>query len=132
MKTLILTICITGLFFMNTKAQINFHIYGTIERSNVNKIYILNGSKFVDSTDVKSGSFDMHGTYETPAYCKIIFICNNQVEQHTIILDNGDYKVSIDAKLKINVVSTSMNQNIYLNWVDGAEKKQIIKPLKHC
>ena len=129
MKTLFLTICISAVLFLNTNAQINFHIYGTIERSDVNKIYILNENKLVDSTDVKSGSFDLHGTYKEPAICRFIFICNKQAEMHPFILDNGDYKISIDANLKFIVESTSINQTLYLNWFYGDEKKANNKAL---
>ena len=71
----------------------------------------------------------MHGSYVEPSYCRFIFICKHKAELNTFILDNGDYKVSIDAKLKFNVVSTSMNQNIYMNWIDGPERKANNKAL---
>jgi thiol-disulfide isomerase/thioredoxin len=123
MKTLILTFCISTLLFLNTNAHINFHIQGKIDRSDIDKIYILYENRVIDSTDVKSGSFDMHGSYEEPSYCRFIFICNHKAELNEFILDNGDYKVNIDAKLKFNVESTSKNQTIYNNWVDGPERK---------
>ena len=81
MKTLILTICIIALFFLNVKGQISFHIYGSIDRSDNKNNYILDDRQLVDSTNVKFSSFDIHDTSKTQAIYRFIFICNYKVEQ---------------------------------------------------
>jgi len=129
MKKIVLAIFISALFILNTKAQISYHIYGTIDRTDVSQISILNGNVVLDSAIVKAGTFDMHGTYESQTIARLRCVNNNTLYQKDLILDNGDYNVTIDANLKINIVSTSINHNLCIYWFKGDERKANIKAL---
>lgn len=123
MKPLILTICITVLFFLNTEAQVSYHIYGTIDKTDVNQILIRYNGEFIDSAAVKNGSFDMKGNYKTQEIVRLFFVAKSKVVQHEIILDNGDYNVTIDSNSNFNIVTTSQNHNLLKNWYNSVEKK---------
>jgi len=108
MKKIVLAIFISTLFILNTKAQISYHIYGTIDRTDVDKIYLNDaGVKTIDTILVKSGSFNIKGNYKSPAVVMMAIITKTRKRSHKIILDNGDYNITIDADLNFNVVSTS-------------------------
>lgn len=129
MEKIALAIFISALFILNTKAQISYHIYGTIDRTDVKNIFIQDNHALLDSTIVKEGTFDMHGTYESQSIVRLIFVNNNKLYQKDLILDNGDYNVTIDANLEINIVSTSINHNLFIYWFKGDERKANIKAL---
>ena len=63
MKTFILTIFISIVFLLNTKAQIKYHVYGSIDRKDIEKVYLVDPKNtiFFDSTTVKEGVFNMNG-----------------------------------------------------------------------
>jgi len=115
MKTLILTICITFLFFLNVKAQISYHIYGTIDRNDVDKIYFISGYVYVDSVIVKKGKFDFKGSYSSP--CVTMMRTYPAYGATKVILDNGEYNIKIDSHLKAVIETNSVNHNLWINWV---------------
>ena len=121
MKTLILTFCITALFFMNTKAQINYHVSGTIDRTDIAKVYLYNGKIDFDSTVVSNGTFEFKGTYKSPVVA-MIRIRKPHVSTK-IVLDNSDYKVTIDKNVKISIETASINHNLWRNDYSTAEMK---------
>lgn len=119
MKTFILTICITVLFFLNTKAQINYHVYGTIDRTNVEKIYLQYDKVFKDSALVIDGKYDLKGSYKSPTIAMLVTI--KPFSGSKIILDNSEYIVNLDAKMKANIVTKSINHNLWINSLLGDE-----------
>ncbi|NWJ50596.1 MAG: hypothetical protein HXX14_07005, partial [Bacteroidetes bacterium] len=52
MKRIILTVFIGVVFLLNTTAQVNYHITGTIDRKDVTKLYLYNGKIIFDSITV--------------------------------------------------------------------------------
>jgi len=125
MKTLILTICITVLFFLNTKAQITYHIYGTIDRKDIDKVYLYYNNTSIDSTAVKEGTFDMKGSYKTQIIGFIL--TKTPLRYYKIILDNGEYNVRLDAGLNPTIESTSINHNLWMNSLNSDELKANMK-----
>jgi thiol-disulfide isomerase/thioredoxin len=122
MRKIIFAIFINLVFLLNTKAQINYHIYGTIDRTDVDKVYLyIVGERYIDSAAVKEGQFDMKGSYEnqTTAFIstKIPFSGSK------IILDNGEYNVKLDTHLRPNIVSTSINHNLWMGKLNSDEIK---------
>src|ERR1035437_1532007 len=121
MKTLILAFCITALFFMNTMAQISYHVYGTIDRTDIGKVFLYNGKIDFDSTVVTNGTFDFKGTYKSPVVA-MIEIRKPHV-YYKMILDNSEYKVTIDKNVKVAIETTSVNHNLWLNGYSTVEMK---------
>ncbi len=123
MKTFILTIFISIVFLLNTKAQIKYHVYGSIDRKDIEKVYLVDPKNtiFFDSTTVKEGVFNMNGGYKSHA---IVFIMTKTpISYNKIILDNGEYSVKLDAHLKSNIESTSINHNLWKNDLNSDELK---------
>ncbi len=104
---------------MNTKAQINYHVFGTIDRTDIGKIFLYNGAIDFDSTVVTNGIFDFKGTYKSPVVA-MIRIRKPRVSTK-IILDNSDYKVTIDKNVKITIETASVNHNLW-RYGSGTEE----------
>ena len=107
------------------KAQINYHIYGTIDRNDVDKIFILNGKVYQDSAIVLGGKYDIQGSNKSPFVGMLV--TKKTFSASKIILDNSEYNVNLDANLKANIVTTSINHNLFINWLLGKEMKAYIK-----
>jgi peroxiredoxin len=120
MKTLLITIFISVLFIVNTKAQISYHITGSIDRTDIDKVYLFANNVSIDSSIVKGGKFEMKGTYKMPAIAYIS--TKNPVSGCKIILDNGEYTVLLDVKLfPVNIESTSINNNLWHDFLSSDE-----------
>jgi thiol-disulfide isomerase/thioredoxin len=122
MKTIIIAFFISILFILNTKAQINYHVYGTMDRTDVDKVYLSTNKEYIDSANVKAGKFEMKGKYKTQAIAFILIKTPPSFSK--IILDNGEYTILLDTKLSpINIKSTSINHNLWQEFLNGNERK---------
>ncbi|NWJ53492.1 MAG: AhpC/TSA family protein, partial [Bacteroidetes bacterium] len=127
MKRISLVIFINVVFLLNIKAQIKYHIYGSIDRKDVDKVYLYNSSDkiFIDSATLQTGIFDMKGNYNNPVVTMLITRIPPSYSK--IILDNGEYNIKLDAHLKPNIVSTSVNHNLWMSKIKSNELKDNIK-----
>jgi thiol-disulfide isomerase/thioredoxin len=121
MKKIILTVFVSIVFLLNAQAQIHFHISGSIDRKDIDKVYLYYNNAFIDSTTVKEGTFDMKGSYKTQV---VGFIATKTpISYSKIILDNGEYNVKLDADLKPNIETTSINHNLWMSKMKSNELK---------
>ena len=121
MKTLILTICSSALFILNTKAQISYRVYGTIDRKDVERIYLLYDKVLKDSALVIDGKYDLKGEYKSPTVAMVV--TQKPFSASKIVLDNSEYNVNLDAKMKATIVTTSINHNLWLNSLSNGDEK---------
>lgn len=121
MKSLILSICISALFFLNTTAQISYHVYGTIDRTDVERIYLRYDKVLKDSALVIDGKYDMKGSYKSPTVAMVV--TQKPFSASKIVLDNSEYNVNLDAKMKATIVTTSINHNLWLNSLSNNHEK---------
>src|ERR1035437_3578735 len=120
MNRIILTVFISVVILLNVHAQVNYHITGTIERKGIDKVYlVIVGEGNIDSATVKTGTFEMKGNYKSQS---VAFIVTQTPRSGSkIILDNGEYNVKLDAHLKPNIESTSINHNLWKNNLNSDE-----------
>ncbi|NWJ53491.1 MAG: AhpC/TSA family protein, partial [Bacteroidetes bacterium] len=121
MKRIILTVFIGVVFLLNTTAQVNYHITGTIDRKDVTKLYLYNGKIIFDSITVKEGFFDMKGTYKSPTV--VMVMTKIPVSGNKIILDNGEYNMKFDAHMNVTIETTSINHNLWMGKRNSNELK---------
>jgi thiol-disulfide isomerase/thioredoxin len=120
MKTLILILFSSVFFFLNTQAQINYHISGSIDRRDIDKVFLNVNKTQIDSAIVKEGNFEMKGTYKNQAIAYILI--KKPLIGNKIILDNGEYNIILDENLyPVNIESSSKNQNLWYNFVKSNE-----------
>lgn len=126
MKTHILIIFISALFILNTKAQISYHITGSMDRTDVDKIFLDVNRVYIDSAIVQSGKFEMKGNYRMPA---VAFIgTKTPFNVRKIILDNGEYTILYDNKMQVvNIESTAINHNLWMDFLYSEELKAMNK-----
>jgi thiol-disulfide isomerase/thioredoxin len=125
MKTFIITIFISIILILETRAQINYNITVSLDNKNIDKIYLTVNKLSIDSANVNDGKFIMKGTYKTQEIAFILI--KEPFIACKIILDNGDYNVLLDTKsYTTKIESTSINHNLWINY----QKSDIVKANK--
>ncbi len=114
-------------FLVNTKAQISYHIKGTIDRKDVDKIFLYEARNriTIDSSIVVAGAFEMKGNRGDESI--VMIVTKGPFSGSKIILDNGEYDVKIDSNFKANIVTNSINHNLWANYLKGEAKKANFK-----
>ena len=121
MKTLFLTLFISTLFILNVQAQISYHIHGTIDRTDVNKLVFWDGKIYYDSLEIKDGKFDHTGSLKSQEVAMMIISAPKRRSSVKVILDNGDYTITIDKDLKTDIVTNSLCDNLWRNWYTSTD-----------
>ena len=117
MKTLFLTLFISVLFILNVQAQISYHIHGTVDRADIKTMYFDYGGtgNYIDSVVVKDGKFDMKGSFKSPAVTMMV-VRKTPHRSVKVILDNGDYLITVDKDFKTDIVTNALCHNLWRNW----------------